>query len=529
MEPLRLRGRLSVYVPLAGLAALVLVSVAAAAPADTRPPSVPQGQVVVVAAKSATMRWRAASDDVGVAGYRLFKNGKAVATTKARSYTFRNLRCRTTYTFALEAFDAAGNASNRAEATGTRTTRACPAAAAKPKPNSKPKTPPKPAPAGSTLGNLWVDTSGGSCVRQTTPGRWLDGQGCSWNQAYTRARSGDLILVRGGSYGDVNFGPERPGVVGVVFRTVKGERAVVGDFENGHVAGRRGASNVSFVGPVTARTFRSDKASNVVVSGWRVDCGGCVGVQTFHVEDASNVTVRNSDIGNNTDNSLIWISGSNLRFENNRIHDAGLRPGSGAHTECMYAWNVTNLTLKRNHFFHCSVMDVFITGSDVARGGLVENNVFEKPWEHTGRVSDSALAFHFRNGGAPPTPDPSGWVFRYNTFVGPLSITTDANPVGAGGLKIIGNAFLAGAPCGHATAVYSHNAFVTRGCGSNVVSRSLGSYLAGFASTGDPGNYSLHPNSVLRDRGNPADHPPRDRVGRSRTGRPDIGAYEFRG
>ena len=67
----------------------------------------------------------------------------------------------------------------------------------------------------------------------------------------------------------------------------------------------------------------------------------------------------------------------------------------------MYAWSVTNLTLKRNHFYHCSVMDVFITGGDVANGGFVENNVFEKPWENTGRISNSAFAFHFRNGGSP--------------------------------------------------------------------------------------------------------------------------------
>ena len=113
-------------------------------------------------------------------------------------------------------------------------------------------------------------------------------------------------------------------------------------------------------------------------------------------------------------------------------------------------------------------MDVFITGSDVANGGLVENNVFEKPWSSTGQISNSAYAFHFRNGGS-PSPDPSNWDFRYNTFVGPLSITTGENPVGSGGMRVIGNLFLSGAPCGHANATYSYNAFVSGGCGSNNV------------------------------------------------------------
>ena len=88
----------------------------------------------------------------------------------------------------------------------------------------------------------------------------------------------------------------------------------------------------------------------------------------------------------------------------------------------MYAWDVTNLTLKRNHFYHCAVMDVFITGGSTAEGGYIENNVFEKPWSTTGNISNSALAFHFRNGGN-PSPDPSDWDFRYNTFLGPLSIS----------------------------------------------------------------------------------------------------------
>ena len=194
----------------------------------------------------------------------------------------------------------------------------------------------------------------------------------------------------------------------------------VGDFQNGtspaaqrrqqhHVRRSRDRPHLP-LGP----------SHNVVVDGWNVDCNGCVNVQIFHLESANNVVVKNSEIQDNTDNSLIWINGSNLTFENNVIHDAGLRAGSGAHTECMYAWSVTNLTLKRNHFYHCSVMDVFITGSDVSNGGYIENNVFEKPWSTTGQLGDG-LAFHFRNGGD-PSPDPNNWDFRYNTFVGPLSI-----------------------------------------------------------------------------------------------------------
>ena len=283
------------------------------------------------------------------------------------------------------------------------------------------------------------------------------------------------------------------------------------------------------IGPVTARTFRSDKASNVTVDNWRVDCGGCVNVQIFHLESASNVVVRNSDISDNTDNSLMWINGTNLTFENNVIHDAGLRAGSGAHTECMYAWDVTGLTLKRNHFYHCSVMDVFITGGSVANGGYVENNVFEKPWSSTGQVSNSALAFHFRNGGD-PSPDPTNWDFRYNTFVGPLSISGES-PVGSGGMRVIGNVFLSDAPCGKGNTTYTNNAFVSGGCGTGAITNPLSTYQAGFTNTSDPGDYSLRSTSVLRDKGSTSSYPSNDRPGKARPSgaAPDIGAYEYAG
>ena len=393
--------------------------------ADTQAPSSPGNLTLgAVSQTSLAVSWAASSDNVGVAGYGYYRGGSLVGNGAGTSYVFSGLTCGTGYSLAIDAYDAAGNRSGKTSISAT--TNAC-----SPPP---PPPPPPPVPGGA---NLWVDTSGGSCARQATPGAYTDTQACSWNQAYQAAQTGDLILVRGGNYGNVKIGPNRTsiGAPGVTFRTASGENVVVNDLENGHIAGSPGGSNISFVGPASARTFRSDQASNIVVDGWNVDCNGCDSIQIFHLEAANNVTVRNSEIQDNQNDSLMWISGSNLTFENNKIHDAALPSGSGAHTECMYAWSVTNLTLKRNHFYHCSVMDVFITGGDVANGGLVENNVFEKPWENTGRISNSAFAFHFRNGGS-PSPDPNDWDFRYNTFVGPLSITTDENPVGPGGMRV---------------------------------------------------------------------------------------------
>jgi hypothetical protein len=97
-------------------------------------------------------------------------------------------------------------------------------------------------------------------------------------------------------------------------------------------------------------------------------------------------------------------------------------------------------------------------------------------------------------------------------------------------MRVTGNVFLAGSPCGHANATYSYNAFASGGCGSNNLITSLTTYLLGFLSVGDPGNFALLPASVLRDKGNPNDYPAIDRAGTSRPvgAAPDIGAYEFR-
>ncbi len=482
----------------------------ACTPGDTQAPSTPAGLVVSGQTQTAlTLSWNASTDNVGVTGYGTYRNSVAAGTTvpATRTYTYTGLTCGTAYSLGVDAVDAAGNRSAKATASGTTSSCSAP-----------------PPPTGSA--NLWVDTNGGSCVRQATAGAYNDAQACSWSQAYGSSSTGDMILVKGGSYGNVSIGPNRS-VTNVTFKTAQGEQANVGDFQNGHIAaGGGGASNINFVGPVNATTFRSDVASNVVVDNWNVDCNGCANVQIFHLESANNVVVKNSQIQDNTDNSLIWINGSNISFENNVIHDAGLRSGSGAHTECMYVWSVTNLTLKRNHFYHCSVMDVFITGSDVSTGGFVENNVFEQPWSSTGQLG-GGLAFHFRNGGS-PSPDPSNWDFRYNTFNGPLSISSE-NPVGSGGMRIIGNVFLAGAECGKANTTYSYNAFVSGGCGTNSTTNSLATYKSGFVSNADPGNFALTSGSVLRDKGTPSGYPTQDRPGNARTATNDIGAYEYMG
>ena len=93
---------------------------------DTKPPSVPQGMAWTTTTKTSLgLRWNAATDNVGVTGYRLYRNGTLAGTTTGTSYTVSGLTCNTSYTIGLTAVDAAGNESYRPEAVGTTRTSAC--------------------------------------------------------------------------------------------------------------------------------------------------------------------------------------------------------------------------------------------------------------------------------------------------------------------------------------------------------------------------------------------------------------------
>ncbi len=79
---------------------------------DTRPPSQPASLAMAGrTSMSISLTWSAASDDVGVAGYGLYRSGARVGTTSQQTYTFTGLTCNTSYTLGVDAYDGSGNRS----------------------------------------------------------------------------------------------------------------------------------------------------------------------------------------------------------------------------------------------------------------------------------------------------------------------------------------------------------------------------------------------------------------------------------
>ena len=89
---------------------------------DTQAPTVPSGVTAsAVATTQIDISWNASTDNVGVSGYRLFRDGIPIATTTLTTYADTGLSPGTSYTYFVQAFDAALNISS-SSATATATT-----------------------------------------------------------------------------------------------------------------------------------------------------------------------------------------------------------------------------------------------------------------------------------------------------------------------------------------------------------------------------------------------------------------------
>jgi len=86
-------------------------------PYDALPPSVPQDLVgVPFGPTEVDLEWAASSDNVGVTGYTIYRDGAQLAVVNGEtSYADLTAEPDTTYTYTVDAFDAAGNYSAQSE------------------------------------------------------------------------------------------------------------------------------------------------------------------------------------------------------------------------------------------------------------------------------------------------------------------------------------------------------------------------------------------------------------------------------
>lgn len=90
---------------------------------DTQPPSIPTAlSARAVSSAQIELAWTASTDNRGVAGYRVRRNGALVATVgRVTTYDDIKLGASTTYSYTVRAFDAAGNVSGLSNAASAST------------------------------------------------------------------------------------------------------------------------------------------------------------------------------------------------------------------------------------------------------------------------------------------------------------------------------------------------------------------------------------------------------------------------
>src|SRR5207249_1688855 len=77
---------------------------------DTQAPTVPTGlTATAVSTSQINLSWTASTDNVGVTGYKIFRNSVQVGTATTTSYSDTGLSASTTYTYTASAYDLAGN------------------------------------------------------------------------------------------------------------------------------------------------------------------------------------------------------------------------------------------------------------------------------------------------------------------------------------------------------------------------------------------------------------------------------------
>jgi hypothetical protein len=79
---------------------------------DTTPPSTPSGLTATANGNSVDLAWTASTDNEGVAGYRIFRNGTQIANSSVLWYSDSAVQPSTSYSYYVEAYDADGNASS---------------------------------------------------------------------------------------------------------------------------------------------------------------------------------------------------------------------------------------------------------------------------------------------------------------------------------------------------------------------------------------------------------------------------------
>lgn len=340
-----------------------------------------------------------------------------------------------------------------------------------------------------TQANLWVDTSGGTCTRSSSPAAYSDAAACgSLDAAYQAASCDDTVLVKGGTYGsgDVFYDAGKTTCTSstrVKLNVASGETVTTpGIAADGaqhlYVSGEQGAWTM---------TGNTDGIDVIASSGIWNSCGAPFKSArdvvfdhiTAHeftvicnvVPDDGNfdhITVQNSDLGNtNSCNGQEDIGNlthtDTITFKNNWIHDLTQTGCSGPHSDCVQLQgDNTNTVFDGNVWANCFDDGLFIKGDfGNINGVTVQNDTYGAG---SGGLTDKAIA--------------AGCNAGTNSDIIVRNVTVKDTAIGAGGCGNVPN-------CRFTSNLLGTGADISTGNGSNCTV-DYNAYLASGPSTIDP-------------------------------------------
>jgi chitodextrinase len=153
---------------------------------DSEAPSIP-GDLSADAISSSRidLNWTASTDNMGVSGYRIYRDGAQVGTSATNSYSDPGLSANTQYSYTIAAYDAAGNTSNQCAPVNATTS------------------------AGSAEAKIfYVDAAIGN---DSYDGLSLQTAWKTITKANSTLEAGDIVLIRGGTYSGTYINPANSG------------------------------------------------------------------------------------------------------------------------------------------------------------------------------------------------------------------------------------------------------------------------------------------------------------------------------
>jgi hypothetical protein len=365
-------------------------------------------------------------------------------------------------------------------------------------------------PLGGRSVTLYVSPSGGDrndCSRARPC--------ASFDAAYRLAPAGAVVEVAGGTYPTqlVNAVAGKSGGANIVFRPATRAKVIINDELDIF------ASNIEFADMSMQVWYVKPGARNVTLR--RLNTG------LLFITSATDIRVLGGDVGpwQNTSSQIKACSGcpnapSGILIDGVTFHDY-TRTDAKAHDECLEVFPATGLTLRRNRFRNCAIMDLLISGyaGIQPRDILIENNYFDRPGAQASALSSGFYSVYIDSRAGSSLQN---ILIRNNSALATMYVATAG--VSVNNVSFIANIGPRSPRHCYEGVTFAYNVWDGARCGTT-------DRLAppGFV---NPATLDLRllPHAAAINHGDPTSYPRVDIFGtrRPQGGLPDAGAYETR-